>query len=79
MFWIIFGFGDVADADVIVSNTCPNSTSEACYPANHHTLTQFIGRALYAFYHLIMATTLLNMLIAMMSNSLQDIQVRKIT
>ncbi len=75
LFWIVFGFGDVSDAEVIVSNTCANSTETVCHEANYHILTQFIGQVLYASYHLIMATTLLNMLIAMMSNSLQDIQV----
>ncbi len=48
--------------------------------AGHATsLVEGVGMFLFAFYHVVVIIVLVNMLIAMMSHSFEDIQVRKNT
>ena len=42
---------------------------------NKHTLTEYTAYTLYGIYHIVMVAIMLNMLIAMMSNTLSRIQV----
>lgn len=77
LFWGMFGYGDIAYTDVIVDNTCGSGANQtgACYSATYHSFTEGTGYFLYALYHVIMLTTLLNMLIGIMANTLSEIQV----
>lgn len=75
LFWNIFGFGDVTFADVVVDNTCPDNPKQACYNATYHNFTEGSGYFIYGLYQLIMVTVLLNMLIALMSDTFAKIQV----
>ncbi|CAI9543984.1 unnamed protein product [Staurois parvus] len=43
---------------------------------NHYAVAEFVGRALYGIFTIIMVIVLLNMLIAMITNSFQKIEVR---
>ena len=74
----MLGYGDVAYADVVVDNTCPNDTNKPCYEPNFHAFTEGTGSFIYALYHLFMIIVLLNMLIALMSDTFAHIQVRYI-
>ncbi len=75
LFWDMFGMGSITDATVVVDNRCSNDTDQACYPVNKHQLTEAVGFILYGIYHLILVLMLLNMLIAIMSNTFYRIQV----
>jgi hypothetical protein len=74
----MFGYGDMDDVMVIVGNTCSNST-ESCYPYNKHTYTHGVALFLYGMFHIIIVVIMLNMVIATMSNTLNQTQVRVLT
>ncbi|CAH1777258.1 unnamed protein product [Owenia fusiformis] len=71
LFWNLFGYGEPEYADIVVTNTFNNTL---IVPMRKHHFTEGVGYLLYAGYHVIVVTVLLNMLIAMMSNSLNEIQ-----
>ncbi len=72
----MLGYGEKEDCEVVVSNVCPSPNSSLpCFPPNAHGFTEFMGSMLYGLYHLIMVIILLNMLIAMMSNTFTIIAV----
>ena len=75
LFWNIFGYGDPAYAAVVVDNTCPNDDETACYNATYHDFTEGTGYFVYGTYQLIMLTVLMNMMIALMSDTFAKIQV----
>ena len=75
LFWTMFGYGDLDWLAIVVDNRCRNHT-EICYDVTQHSLTEFVGHFLYGMYHVGIILVLLNMLIAMMSNSLTQTQVR---
>ena len=60
LFWALFGLPDLEILDLKGIN---------------HVFTEFIGTALYAAYHVIAIVVLLNVLIAMMSNTYTRIEV----
>ncbi|XP_078599583.1 short transient receptor potential channel 4-like isoform X2 [Branchiostoma floridae x Branchiostoma japonicum] len=68
LFWSLFGLG--------AKDTLDLSISEAGNPRGiykEHTLTMYVGLSLYGLYLVVAVVILLNMLIAMMSNSYQAI------
>eukprot|EP00058_Branchiostoma_floridae_P002072 XP_002587560.1 hypothetical protein BRAFLDRAFT_127691 [Branchiostoma floridae] len=68
LFWALFGLG--------AKDTLDLSISEAGNPNGlykEHTLTMYVGLSLYGLYLVVAVVVLLNMLIAMMSNSYQAI------
>ncbi|XP_071506041.1 short transient receptor potential channel 7-like [Diadema antillarum] len=62
LLWALFGLAEQEDVK------CSSGTTEC-----GHTTTEIVGTALYIMYHLIMALVMLNMLIAMMTTSFQEI------
>ena len=77
LFWVIFGYGEVEYADIVVDNTCDGldpTFNETCGVASHK-FTEGTGYFLWGLYHLLMVATLLNMLIGLMANTLNHIQV----
>lgn len=60
LFWALFGLPDLEILDL---------------KGIEHTFTEFIGIMLYAAYHVIAIVVLLNVLIAMMSNTYTRIEV----
>ena len=68
----------VVGEDIKDKDTCykdeedPNGTSIL---VNKHKLTEYTAYMLYGVYHIVMVAIMLNMLIAMMSNTLSRIQV----
>lgn len=62
-------------ADVVIENIGGNSTHPVF---NKHKFTEGIGYTLFSIYHIITVIVLLNLLIAMMSDTYQKVQVRKI-
>lgn len=63
LFWALFGLPDM---------NIVNLSSQANIP---HTFTQTVGNFLYATYHVISIVVLLNVLIAMMSNTYTRVEV----
>lgn len=59
--------GEPDFAQIIISNA-----------TNDHVFTEGVGYTLWGLYHLITVVILLNMVIAMMTESYQRVQVRKI-
>ena len=77
LFWDLFGYGDPENADVVVSNTCPPPNVDVqCFNTSEHNFTEAVGFTIYGVYHIVAIIILLNMLIALMSNTLSRIQVR---
>ena len=75
---MIFGYGDVEYADVVVDNTCDDLDlryNTTCDAVSSHQFTEGTGYFLWGLYHLLMVATLLNMLIGLMANTLNHIQV----
>lgn len=70
LFWAIFGMGEPDYAQVIVSSEGNESEAE------EHFFTEGVGYTLWGLYHLITVVILLNMVIAMMTESYQRVQVR---
>ena len=73
LFWDIFGYGDPEHADVVVTNQCPEPNP--CYNTSEHQFTEAVGFSIYGMYHIIVIIILLNMLIALMSNTFSRIKV----
>lgn len=75
LFWGIFAMSPYDAPDVVIENIGGNSTHPVF---NKHKFTEGIGYALFSIYHIITVIVLLNLLIAMMSDTYQKVQVRKI-
>ena len=56
-------------------NACDVNPETEDLEVNKHTLTEQVAYVLYGVYHIIVVAIMLNMLIAMMSNTLSRIQV----
>ena len=69
LFWALFGLAQPDDP------TIPNS--ELYGAGSGHQLTSFVGHILFMVYFVVMGLVMLNMLIAMMSNSFQEIEVKR--
>ncbi|XP_033109678.1 short transient receptor potential channel 3-like [Anneissia japonica] len=63
LFWALFGL--VGKDNPIVLSSVDDS---------YYTITKIVGTILFALYHVVMVLVMLNMLIAMMSNSYQEIE-----
>ncbi|XP_035690338.1 short transient receptor potential channel 4-like [Branchiostoma floridae] len=70
LFWSLFGLGS---KDTLNLEVNPKAVSPGDPPLQEHTLTMYVGQALYGLYLVVAVVVLLNMLIAMMSNSYQHI------
>ncbi|KAI8505308.1 hypothetical protein Bbelb_174170 [Branchiostoma belcheri] len=68
LFWSLFGLGSKDTLDLSISDS---SNTDGKFI--EHTLTMYIGQSLYGLYMVVAVVVLLNMLIAMMSNSYQAI------
>ncbi|XP_054757317.2 short transient receptor potential channel 7-like [Lytechinus pictus] len=66
LIWALFGLGDSGDVSYPNDATCDTETCG-------QKTTEFVGVCLYMAYHLVMALVMLNMLIAMMTTSFQEI------
>lgn len=66
LFWSLFGMADQTD---------PNIKDEFKSRGNDYGFTSGVGTVMFAIYHIVMSLVMLNMLIAMMSNSFQEIEV----
>ncbi|GFS66087.1 short transient receptor potential channel 4, partial [Trichonephila inaurata madagascariensis] len=73
LFWAIFGMGEPDYAQIIVGNSSLNN-SYNLQKDNEHVFTEGVGYTLWGFYHMVTVVVLLNMLIAMMTESYQRVQ-----
>ena len=78
LFWDMFGYGDEDAANIVLQNACPapNNTKVCYYNTTKHSLTEGTGYTLYGMYHIVAIIVLVNVLIALMSNTLSKVQVR---
>ncbi|KAI8505309.1 hypothetical protein Bbelb_174180, partial [Branchiostoma belcheri] len=70
LFWSLFGLGS---KDTLNLDPNPKAMTSGGKQLQEHTLTMYIGQSLYGLYLVVAVVVLLNMLIAMMSNSYQHI------
>ncbi|XP_013790468.1 short transient receptor potential channel 5-like [Limulus polyphemus] len=68
LFWALFGMSPVEAADVIISNLETGGKT-----IRHHLFTEGVGHFLYSLYHLIIGIALINVLIAILTTSYQDV------
>ena len=78
----MIGFGEKSSTSLVLGSSCPDQVNISC-PAdvghhNNHYFTSLVGRILYGIYNIIMIIVLLNILIALFSNTLTLTKVRKI-
>lgn len=59
----------------MADQTDPNIKDEFKSRGNDYGFTSGVGTVMFAIYHIVMSLVMLNMLIAMMSNSFQEIEV----
>ncbi|XP_022656458.1 short transient receptor potential channel 5-like isoform X2 [Varroa destructor] len=69
LFWGIYAMGSPTDADLVVSQNIGSADRIL-----KHYFTEAVGYGLWALFHILTVIVLLNMLIAMMSDSFQRIQ-----
>lgn len=67
VFWALFGFGSPESTDLLSLSTNSSNTTV------HHTYTELLGYSLWGIYHIITVVVLINMLIAMLSDSYQRV------
>ena len=72
---IVLRLKTVIFSEISMEIFCYNDTLDGDFEQNKHRLTEVVAYTLYGVYHIIMVTIMLNMLIAMMSNTLSRIQV----
>lgn len=72
LFWALFGLGNPSDPRLRHNTTTSNTTLEAGGKGGY-LITESFGTMLYMIYYVVMGLVMLNMLIAMMSNSFQEI------
>lgn len=78
LFWDMFGYGDADAVNLVVRNTCPPPfETQRCFNTSRHVLSEATGYTLYAVYHIVTIIILVNALIALMSNTLSKVQVRR--
>ncbi|KAF8784880.1 Short transient receptor potential channel 4 like protein [Argiope bruennichi] len=73
LFWAIFGMGEPDFAQIVVGNMSMNG-SNITNEDHEHLFTEGVGYTLWGFYHMVTVVVLLNMLIAMMTESYQRVQ-----
>ncbi|CAL1261674.1 unnamed protein product [Larinioides sclopetarius] len=73
LFWAIFGMGEPDFAQIVVGNMSING-SNYTNDDHEHLFTEGVGYTLWGFYHMVTVVVLLNMLIAMMTESYQRVQ-----
>ncbi|XP_059156506.1 short transient receptor potential channel 7-like [Physella acuta] len=76
LFWAMFGHSAIAD--ITINHPKPNGgnlfTPDNPQLQNSTSLVETVGMYLYGIYHVVIIIVLINMLIAMMSHSFEDIQ-----
>ncbi|XP_077534802.1 short transient receptor potential channel 3-like isoform X1 [Haemaphysalis longicornis] len=70
LFWALYELGTPEYADIVVSGDATRPGAKLIT----HNFTEFIGYALWGIYHIVSVVVLLNVLIAMMTNSFQKVQ-----
>lgn len=74
LFWAMFGMGEPDFAQIVVGrNDSLNETFAGGFPKDH-IFSEGVGYGLWGLYHMITVVVLLNMLIAMMTESYQRVQ-----
>ena len=76
LFWSLFGVVPMEAADVVINEYKKEIGNETVTVQNKHKVTEGIGFFLYGFYEVVTMIILLNLLIAMMSNTYTKIEVR---
>ncbi|XP_022252619.1 short transient receptor potential channel 7-like [Limulus polyphemus] len=71
LFWALFGMSPVEAVDIVMLDLSSSAKSNSTF--NQHVFTEGVGHFLYAVYHLLILIVLVNTLIAMMTNSFQNI------
>ncbi|CAH1777259.1 unnamed protein product [Owenia fusiformis] len=71
LFWALFGFAEPGYANVIVGNVYNETMTTKM---NYHTFTEMMGLILFGMYQILVVIVVVNMLIAMMSNTLNRIE-----
>ncbi|XP_054713562.1 short transient receptor potential channel 3-like [Uloborus diversus] len=69
-FWAMFCMSDVESPDIVKSNSAKDKNGPVI---NSHVFTEGVGRTLFATFHLMMVIALLNTLIAILSNTFQNV------
>ena len=72
LFWGVYGMGSPEYADLVVTQNIASSER-----IRKHYFSEIVGYSLWALFHIFTVIVLLNMLIAMMSDSFQRIQVSR--
>ncbi|KAL3206267.1 hypothetical protein MRX96_040309 [Rhipicephalus microplus] len=70
LFWALYELGTPEIADIVVSGDATRPGGKIVT----HNFTEFVGYALWGLYHIISVIVLLNVLIAMMTDSFQRVQ-----
>ncbi|XP_041465629.1 short transient receptor potential channel 3-like [Lytechinus variegatus] len=73
LFWALFGLGNPADPRLHHNSTSNATVSMTAGGKGGYLITESFGTMLYMIYYVVMGLVMLNMLIAMMSNSFQEI------
>ena len=80
LFWSMFGLISVESVEIKYPNKLNGSLQAYSFPggmyAHATSIVENVGLLLFALYHVVIIIVLINMLIAMMSHSFEDIQVK---
>lgn len=68
LYWAIYGYSPPMYADIVLSNRSVKAGVD-------HRLTEVVGKAMFALYYVIGIIILINLLIAMTSNSFSNVWV----
>ena len=77
LFWSMFGLVGVDSVEIKYPSKDKDSPFAYTFPGGDHatSIVEAVGMFLFALYHVSVIIVLVNMLIAMMSHSFEDIQV----
>ena len=77
LFWSMFGLVSVNSVEIKYPSKDRNNVYAYTFPGGDHatSVVEGVGMFLFALYHVAIIIVLINMLIAMMSHSFEDIQV----
>lgn len=75
-FWALYGYSPPQFADVVIAEEIQHVGNETVVVVNKHKFTESVGYIMFGVYNVTAIIILLNMLIAMMSTSFMNVQVR---
>ena len=78
LFWSMFGLVPADSVEIKYPSKNKGTIYAPSFPGGNHatSIVEGVGMFLFAAYHVTVIIVLINMLIAMMSHSFEDIQVR---